>query len=114
MIIAIRAGFLTLEEIDESEYGLKIPNFDTKNEGQKLKGRTKSKKCKIDEGDADESFGGEPYGECDGMAEESIVKDEKREVKRKKKKKNVKKKKEVHQKNNETIQSEQIAEPVAG
>ncbi|KAL6532236.1 hypothetical protein OROGR_014206 [Orobanche gracilis] len=108
----LEGGFLTLEEIDESEYGLEIPKFDTKNEGQKLKGRTNSKKCKINEGDADESFGGEPYGECDGMAEESTVKDEKREVKRKKKK-NVKKKKEVHQKNNETIQPEQIVEPVA-
>ncbi|KAL6517155.1 hypothetical protein OROHE_017861 [Orobanche hederae] len=109
----LEGGFLTLEEIDESEYGLEIPNFDTKNEGQMLKGRTKSKKCKINEGDADESFGGEPFGESDGMAEESIVKDEKREVKQKKKKKNLKKKKEVRQKNNETIQSEQIAEPVA-
>ncbi|KAK6117369.1 hypothetical protein DH2020_048887 [Rehmannia glutinosa] len=109
----LEGGFLTLEEIDESEYGLDIPNDNVKNERQKLKGKTKSKKRKIYEGDADESSGGELSNESDNKAKESIEEDEKKEVKRKKKKKNVKRKKKDHQQNNETIKAEETAEPAA-
>ncbi|KAK6130499.1 hypothetical protein DH2020_035757 [Rehmannia glutinosa] len=109
----LEGGFLTLDEIDESEYGLDIPNDNVKSERQKLKGKTKSKKRKIYEGDADESSGGELSNESDNKAKESIEEDEKKEVKRKKKKKNVKRKKKDHQQNNETIKAEETAEPAA-
>ncbi|GFP81954.1 dead-box ATP-dependent RNA helicase 13 [Phtheirospermum japonicum] len=110
----LQGGFLSLEEIDESEYGLEISKVDVENEGEKLKGRTKSKKSKKNEGDADEGSGGEPHCESEGKAEESIVADEKKESKQKKKKKNAKKKKKDHLKNIETIQSEDTAETDAG
>ncbi|KAL3626109.1 hypothetical protein CASFOL_029658 [Castilleja foliolosa] len=109
----LQGGFLSLEEIDESEYGLELTKVDVEYEGGKLKGKTKSKKSKKTEDDADEGSGDEPYGESDGKAKESIVEDEKKESKQKKKKKSAKKKKKDHQKNNETTQSEDIAEPDA-
>ncbi|PIN20996.1 RNA helicase [Handroanthus impetiginosus] len=109
----LEGGFLSLEEIDESEYGLEIPQVNEKNEGQKLKGKTKSKKSKRNEGDADESSGGEPYVENDGKVEESKEEAEKKEVKRKSKKKNKKKKKKDNQKNDDANEVVENADPVA-
>ncbi|KAL0388297.1 UNVERIFIED_CONTAM: DEAD-box ATP-dependent RNA helicase 13 [Sesamum radiatum] len=106
----LEGGFLTLEEIDESEYGLEIPEVNVENERNKLKGKSKSKKRKLNEGDADDIS----VGEHDGEAEQSKDQDEKKGVKKKNKKKNEKKKKKDQPKNNEANKAEENAEPTAG
>ncbi|KAL0456866.1 UNVERIFIED_CONTAM: DEAD-box ATP-dependent RNA helicase 13 [Sesamum latifolium] len=108
----LEGGFLTLEEIDESEYGLEIPEVNVENERNKLKGESKSKKHKLNEEDADDIS----VGEHDGEAEQSKDQDEKKgaKKKKKKKKKNEKKKKKDQRKNNEANKAEENAEPTAG
>ncbi|KAG8369760.1 hypothetical protein BUALT_Bualt14G0047200 [Buddleja alternifolia] len=108
----LQGGFLTLEEIDESEYGLEIPKVNV-NERKKLKGQIKLKKSQINENDADESSGGEPYVEHDGKATGNKEEDEKTEAKRKKNKKKKTKKKKDHQKNDEANEPEENAEQAA-
>ncbi|GER55891.1 DEAD-box ATP-dependent RNA helicase [Striga asiatica] len=112
----LEGGFLTLEEIDESDYGLGIPRISVENEKQEPKRGKKSKRIRKNNGDADESCGSELHCESDGKAEESIGEDEKKEVKQKSKKrnKNVKKKKMDGQKNRETSESERSEEQAAG
>ncbi|CAA0841733.1 DEAD-box ATP-dependent RNA helicase 13 [Striga hermonthica] len=111
----LEGGFLTLEEIDESDYGLGIPRINLENERQESNRGNKSKRIRQNNGDADESCGGQLHCESDGKAEESIGEDEKKEVRQKSKKKikNVKKKKMDRQKNREKSESEQTEEPAA-
>ncbi|XP_011091368.1 DEAD-box ATP-dependent RNA helicase 13 [Sesamum indicum] len=106
----LEGGFLTLEEIDESEYGLEIPEVNVENERNKLKGKSKSKKRKLNEGDPDDIS----VGEHDGEAEQSKDQDEKKGVKKKKKKKNEKKKKKDQRKNNEANKVEENAATADG
>ncbi|KAK4406014.1 DEAD-box ATP-dependent RNA helicase 13, partial [Sesamum angolense] len=103
----LEGGFLTLEEIDELEYGLEIPEVNVENERNKLKGKSKSKKRKLNEGDADDIS----VGEHDGEAEQSKDQDEKKGVK--KKKKEEKRKEKDQRKNNEANKAEENAEPTA-
>ncbi|KAK4482506.1 hypothetical protein RD792_009665 [Penstemon davidsonii] len=110
-------GFLTLEEIDESEYGLEIQNVDLNIEKEKIEGKTKSKKRKLSEGDDGERSGVEDLAENDDEVEES-KEDEIKEVKQKKKNKNKNKnkksKKKDHEKNGEANIAEETAEPACG
>ncbi|XP_051124876.1 DEAD-box ATP-dependent RNA helicase 13 [Andrographis paniculata] len=101
----LEGGFLGLEEIDESEYGLEIPGLNVENETSKLKRKTKSKKHKINEGDVDDSSSGEPYtehgieaGQSKGN-ENDEKKDRKPKRKKKKKKKTDNNKRNDHQEN---------------
>ncbi|CAK9165371.1 unnamed protein product, partial [Ilex paraguariensis] len=55
----LEGGFLTLEEIDESEYGLEVLKPERENYEHRLKEKTKSKKRKRSEGDGDVGSGGE-------------------------------------------------------
>lgn len=105
------AGFLTLEEIDESEYGLEIPSVKVEPARKKLKGKKESKRSKINEGD--ESLDVELSGDCNDKDEESKEGDEKKQKKKKKKKDGKKKKKDL-QKNNETNTEQGNAEIVTG
>ncbi|KAK4425372.1 DEAD-box ATP-dependent RNA helicase 13 [Sesamum alatum] len=105
----LEGGFLTLEEIDEAEYGLEIPEVNVENERNTLKGKSKSKKRKVNEGDADDSS----VGEHDGKAEQSKDQDEKKGANKKKKKENEKEKKKDQRKNNEANKAEENAEPTA-
>lgn len=73
----MNAGFLSLEEIDEGDYGLEIPGHDKK---VKKERKNKSKKQKDSDADAD--------GVEEEVEEEGInVEDKKKRKKRKKKKK---------------------------
>lgn len=107
------AGFLTLEEIDESEYGLEIPSVKVETERKKLKRKTEPKRSKLNEGD--ESLDAELHGESNDKDEESKEGDEKKQKKKKKKKKKEgKKKKKDIQKNNETNIEQDDAEISTG
>ncbi|KAL2530251.1 DEAD-box ATP-dependent RNA helicase 13 [Forsythia ovata] len=106
----LEGGFLCLEEIDESEYGLEIPKIDVENEKKKVKGKAKSKKRKISEGDEDESSGGEADGKTEDKAGGKELVDEK-ELKQKKEKKKRKKKKNRHEKNDEANKLKENTEP---
>lgn len=91
-------GFLSLEEIDETDYGLEIPDPQTESHEEKLKGSEKSKKRKRIEG-------GDGSGDSDEEGNEEIEKEEKEEnqneVKQtKKKSKKRKKEKKDRIKNN--------------
>ncbi|KAL1548295.1 RNA helicase [Salvia divinorum] len=101
-------GFLTLEEIDEAEYGLEIPNVKVETKRKDLKGKKESKRSKLKEEDGDESLDADSYGECSDKDEESEEGDEKK--KQKKKKKEGKKKKKDNQKNDETDKAQENAE----
>lgn len=105
------AGFLTLEEIDESEYGLEIPSVMVETERKKIKGKKESKRSKLNEGD--ESLDTELSGDCNDKDEESKEGDVKKQKKKKKKKDGKKKKKEL-QKNNETNEEQGNAEIATG
>ncbi|KAL7145088.1 hypothetical protein ABFS83_07G055800 [Erythranthe nasuta] len=111
----LEGGFLTLEEIDESEYGFDLPKVD--NDRKKIKEQLESKKSEVNEGDAAQSSDDESDGEeADaGKTEQSEEDDEKKEVKqkKKKKKKNEKKKKKNSKKNDETNKTEENAESAA-
>lgn len=116
LMLATCAGFLTLEEIDESEFGLEIPNVKVETQRKKSKGITELKRSKVNEAGADENSDGE-FGECNDKYEESKVDDEKKKVKQKKKKKKnkeEKKKKKDHQNNDETIKALENAEAATG
>ncbi|PHT38554.1 DEAD-box ATP-dependent RNA helicase 13 [Capsicum baccatum] len=82
----LEGGFLSLEEIDESEYNLDIAKS---TEGSKEKGKIKPKKQKVDTKDE------ELNGELKGDSEEEI-KEVKKEVKQKKNKKKKKKKDRIN------------------
>lgn len=110
-------GVLTLEEIDESEY---FPKINVETESKQLKSKLKSKRSKINKGDADE--GGELHGKCDGKADKSKEEDEKKEMKKKKKRKEKekkkkekeKKKKKDHELNDDTDKEQENADTSAG
>ncbi|CAI9762755.1 unnamed protein product [Fraxinus pennsylvanica] len=108
----LEGGFLTLEEIDESEYGLEIPKIDVENENKKVKGKVKSKKRKVSEGDENDSASGEADGKTDGKDGGKELEDEKKELKwKKEKKKRKKKKKNKHEKNEEANKLKENVEP---
>ncbi|KAL8483259.1 hypothetical protein ACS0TY_026086 [Phlomoides rotata] len=92
----LEGGFLTLEEIDESEY---FPKINVETESKQLKVNPKSKRSKINKGGAEE--GGELHGKCDGKADKSKEEDEKTEMKKKKKKKEKEKKKKKKKKDHQ-------------
>ncbi|KAL2506497.1 DEAD-box ATP-dependent RNA helicase 13 [Abeliophyllum distichum] len=79
----LEGGFLCLEEIDESEFGLEIPKIDVENEKKKVKGKAGGKE----------------------------LVDEKKELKQKKEKKKRKKKKNRHEKNDVANKLKENAEP---
>lgn len=109
------AGFLTLEEIDEAEYGLEIPSVKVETERKKFKGKKESKRSKLNEGGADESSDAELNGECNDKDEVSKGDDgKKRKKKKKKKKKEGKEKKKENQKNDETNKAHETAETATG
>ncbi|KAF8388306.1 hypothetical protein HHK36_026972 [Tetracentron sinense] len=83
----LEGGFLSLEEIDESEYGIQIPKPGKDEEKKEPPGSLKSKKRKCKSSD-----GGSGY-EFIASSEEK-VEDEKKAERKKKKKKKAKKKKD--------------------
>ncbi|XP_074374651.1 DEAD-box ATP-dependent RNA helicase 13-like [Apium graveolens] len=89
---SIVAGFLSLEEIDESAYGLEIPKFEEE---------VKSKKRKASEsgnvgGDDEKGVGNvEDEGECGGEEDKEVKSTNKKMMKRSRKKKKVREKWEV-------------------
>ncbi|XP_059632279.1 DEAD-box ATP-dependent RNA helicase 13 [Cornus florida] len=82
----LEGGFLSLEEIDEAEYGLEIPKPEKEIGKGRVKPATKSKKRKRSDG------GGESSGEAETGNEEKVEEEDKK-VKTKKKKKKSKNKK---------------------
>lgn len=104
------AGFLTLEEIDESEYGLEIPKIDVENENKKVKGKVKSKKRKVSEGDENNSSSGEADGKTEGKDGGKELEDEKKKPKQNKEKKKRMKKKNKREKNEEANKLKENAE----
>ncbi|CAL5434155.1 unnamed protein product [Camellia sinensis] len=92
----LEGGFLSLEEIDESEYGLEIPKPERENKKERTKENKNEKKRKQSEVEDERG------GEVEAVSEE---KDNK--VKRKKKKKKKKKK------NKDAKNSEENEEPTA-
>ncbi|CAL5441926.1 unnamed protein product [Camellia sinensis] len=93
----LEGGFLSLEEIDESEYGLEIPKPERENKKQRTKENKNEKKRKHSE--VEDELGGEV---------EAVSEEKDNKVKRKKKKKKKKKKKNKDAKN-----SEENEEPTA-
>ncbi|CAL5361397.1 unnamed protein product [Camellia sinensis] len=75
-------GFLSLEEIDESEYGLEIPKPERENKKQRTKENKNEKKRKHSE--VEDELG----GEVEAVSEEKDNKVERKKKKKKKKKKN--------------------------
>ncbi|KAF5950631.1 hypothetical protein HYC85_012624 [Camellia sinensis] len=92
----LEGGFLSLEEIDESEYGLEIPKPERENKKERTKENKNEKKRKLSE--VEDELGGEV---------EAVSEEKDNKVKRKKKKK--KKKKE----NKDAKNSEENEEPTA-
>ncbi|CAL5387837.1 unnamed protein product [Camellia sinensis] len=90
-------SFLSLEEIDESEYGLEIPKPERENKKQRTKENKNEKKRKHSE--VEDELGGEV---------EAVSEEKDNKVKRKKKKKKKKKK------NKDAKNSEENEEPTAG
>ncbi|CAL5376424.1 unnamed protein product [Camellia sinensis] len=93
----LEGGFLSLEEIDESEYGLEIPKPERENKKQRTKENKNEKKRKHSE--VEDELGGEV---------EAVSEEKDNKVKRKKKKKKKKKK------NKDAKNSEENEEPTAG
>ncbi|CAA3009236.1 DEAD-box ATP-dependent RNA helicase 13 [Olea europaea subsp. europaea] len=106
----LEGGFLTLEEIDESEYGLEIPKIDVENENKKVKGKVKSKKRKVSEGDENNSSSGEADGKTEGKDGGKELEDEKKKPKQNKEKKKRMKKKNKREKNEEANKLKENAE----
>lgn len=105
----MNVGFLSLEEIDETEYGLEIPSTEAGNRKVKeAKQSTKLKKQKrgSDNGSTSEAKVAEETKE-EAKVEEKLKKDE--NVNAKKKKKNKNKKKKANDKENETRINEEFA-----
>ncbi|CAL5337096.1 unnamed protein product [Camellia sinensis] len=92
----LEGGFLSLEEIDESEYGLEIPKPERENKKQRTKENKNEKKRKHSE--VEDELGGEV---------EAVSEEKDNKVKRKKKKKKKKKK------NKDAKNSEENEEPTA-
>ncbi|XP_028125160.1 DEAD-box ATP-dependent RNA helicase 13-like [Camellia sinensis] len=92
----LQPGFLSLEEIDESEYGLEIPKPERENKKQRTKENKNEKKRKHSE--VEDELGGEV---------EAVSEEKDNKVKRKKKKKKKKKK------NKDAKNSEENEEPTA-
>lgn len=104
----LEGGFLSLEEIDEAEYSLEIPQPEVgKRKEKKAKQSTRLKKRK--RSDDDGSSGDakvEERMEEEAKVEEKLEKNENVKTKKKKKKKNEKKK--TNQKENETQKKEEL------
>ncbi|KAL7250091.1 hypothetical protein ACSBR1_012147 [Camellia fascicularis] len=92
----LQPGFLSLEEIDESEYGLEIPKPERENKKERTKENKNEKKRKQSE--VEDELGGEV---------EAVSEEKDNKVKRKKKKKKKKKK------NKDAKNSEENEEPIA-
>ncbi|CAL5328323.1 unnamed protein product [Camellia sinensis] len=92
----LEGGFLSLEEIDESEYGLEIPKPERENKKRRTKENKNEKKRKHSE--VEDELGGEV---------EAVSEEKDNKVKRKKKKKKKKKK------NKDAKNSEENEEPTA-
>lgn len=92
-------GFLALEEIDESEYGLEIPKIEVGNMKKRVSDKRKRNKRKNSERNDDTMFDGETVGELDGKNGGVKEEDDKRQGNLGKTKKNVKKMKIEDQKN---------------
>ncbi|XP_073159003.1 DEAD-box ATP-dependent RNA helicase 13-like isoform X2 [Henckelia pumila] len=95
----LEGGFLALEEIDESEYGLEIPKIEVGNVKKQVSDKRKRNKRKNNERNDDAMFDGETVGERDGENDGAKEEDGKRQGKLGKTKKNVKKMKIEYQKN---------------
>lgn len=94
------AGFLGLEEIDESEYGLEIPKLEVGGVKKRLSDKRKRKKRKNSEINDDTMFDRESVGEPDGENDGAKEEDDRRQDKlKKKKKKNVRKMKSEDERN---------------
>ncbi|KAM7466351.1 hypothetical protein LguiB_013913 [Lonicera macranthoides] len=90
----LEGGFLSLEEIDEADYGLGIPKHEGGSKKVRQQQKEKSKKRKLEEGGGD----GIAASEVEGGSEEKVEEaEEKKEVKKKKKKKKQKKKKKKNE-----------------
>ncbi|XP_075523833.1 LOW QUALITY PROTEIN: DEAD-box ATP-dependent RNA helicase 13-like [Primulina tabacum] len=95
----LEGGFLALEEIDESEYGLEIPKIELGNVKKRVSDKRKRNKRKNREKNDDTMFDGETVGEPDGKNDGVKQEDGKGQGKLGKTKKNVKKMKIEDQKN---------------
>lgn len=90
-----------------------LPKGNVETESKQLKVKPKSKRSKINKGNADEA--GELHGKSDDKADKSKVEDENKEMKKKKIEKEKKKKvKKDHQKKDETEKEQENAESSAG
>ncbi|CAK9169985.1 unnamed protein product [Ilex paraguariensis] len=98
----LEGGFLTLEEIDESEYGLEVLKPERENYEHRLKEKTKSKKRKRSEGDGDVGSGGEVEEKVEEEEEEEEEREKEMQGKKKNKKTTKKKRKKKEKKIEET------------
>lgn len=103
-------GFLSLEEIDETEYGLQIPKPENVSEENTLKEKRKSKKRKLNECNDSSAIEAETQNEEELEDEEKGEGEELKQKKKKQKKKKRKKKKKGNLEN----ETEENAEPAAG
>lgn len=106
----IGVGFLSLEEIDETEFGLEIPKDQKKGREKKLKENTKSKKRKKSEGD--EALRDLEEGENEELEKEE-QKDQENQVRQDKRKRKKKKKENSKQNNSVNNGAEGNSESVA-
>lgn len=104
----LEGGFLSLEEIDETDYGLEITKPQTKSHEKKLKGGEKPKKRKSIEGDD-----GSVDSDEDGNEEIEEEEENQNEVKqpKKKSKKRKKEKKDSIKNNSVNNGADEIVEP---
>ncbi|KAL3506278.1 hypothetical protein ACH5RR_031660 [Cinchona calisaya] len=109
----LEGGFLSLEEIDEAEYGLDIPKPENESEEKILKGKTKSKKRKVNERDVSSVAEDEGGSEEESEREEEEVQEEKEVKQNQKKKKKKKKRSKNKRKDNLESKAEETAEPAA-
>ncbi|XP_027118927.1 DEAD-box ATP-dependent RNA helicase 13 isoform X1 [Coffea arabica] len=86
----LEGGFLSLEEIDETEYALDIPKPQNESAKKILKRKSKSKKRKVSEHD-DSSVAEDEGGNEERPEEEEVVEGELKELKQNKKRKKKKK-----------------------
>ncbi|XP_073283244.1 DEAD-box ATP-dependent RNA helicase 13-like, partial [Primulina huaijiensis] len=110
----LEGGFLALEEIDESEYGLEIPKIELGNVKKRVSDKRKRNKRKNSERNDDTMFDGETVGEPDGKTDGVKQEDGKGQGKLGKTKKNVKKMKIEDQKNDREYEAMEKTAASAG
>ena len=108
----MNVGFLSLEEIDETEYALDIPKPQNESAEKILKRKSKSKKRKVSEHD-DSSVAEDEGGNEERPEEEEVVEGELKELKQNKKRKK-KKKNKTQKKGKLENAAEENAELAAG